>query len=139
MIHPWEVVGVLVPLCGASGFVGFRYARDLTRADAIVPAGTAVAPTGVPQPVDAADAAPARVVPITEPLRAPAGPALTGRVARKQRDVVDDDFVDLHERLGPWGRRSAESGSDVDAEDDRGSFDVEIDVTAISPRAASQR
>lgn len=72
MIAAWQVVVVLVPLCSASAFTGYAYARRLAEIDNL----------------DEEDLAPA------PPLRAPLPPML----ARPE-----DDRIDLHERLGPFG------------------------------------
>ncbi|GAC1596947.1 MAG: hypothetical protein NVS3B21_21180 [Acidimicrobiales bacterium] len=148
VIHPWEVVGVLIALCSASAYTGFRYARDLAQADAPTERGTGTAKAGdLCQRTSEQEVAPATpvpaatvIVPITGPPPAtPATPIPERRSGRARRDVEAGEFIDLHERLGPWGRRPLEPHSDADAEDDRGRPVAMTDLPAAAPRAASDR
>ena len=142
VIHPWEVVGVLIALCGASAYTGFRYARDLAQADAPAEGERADDAREATSDLENAAVARGRVVPIKEPPPGPTAPAAqtpTKRSGRVAREVEDGQFIDLHERLGPWGRRPSEPHSDADAEDDRGRAVAETDAPAATPRAGSDR
>ena len=75
MITSWEVVAVLVPLCSASAYTGYSYARR----------------------VAAIEHEPDETVAETVPT--PAAP----RTPRYSRPVPTDDAIDLSERLGPFG------------------------------------
>ena len=75
MIAAWEVVVVLVPLCSASAWTGYAYAR---RVEAIERLPDEVEPA-VPHPVAA-------------PVPGPVG-----------RGGRTEDAIDLSERLGPFG------------------------------------
>lgn len=75
MIASWEVVAVLVPLCSASAYTGYAYARRVA---------------AIEQALDE---------PVAEPAPTPPAP----RAARTPRPAPADDAIDLSERLGPFG------------------------------------
>ena len=76
MIAAWEVVVVLVPLCSASAWTGYTYARRL---EAIERLPDELVVPDVPHPVEA------------PPPR------------RAERGGGTEDAIDLSERLGPFG------------------------------------
>ena len=76
MIAAWEVVVVLVPLCSASAWTGYAYARRL---EAIERLPDEFVEPAVPHPV---------VAPVP---------------SRPERGSPAEDAIDLSERRGPFG------------------------------------
>ena len=76
MIAAWEVVVVLVPLCSASAWTGYTYARRLEAIERL------------PDELVVPD--------VHHPVEAPPP-------SRAERGGGTEDAIDLSERLGPFG------------------------------------